>query len=138
MDSRDWILKNVNLTKEDLFAKRRKDKATSNKRWVVMCFFRAMGKSYPAIAKITKHDQSSCRHGCTAADYNIKNVAEELFCRYVTEVLHEPKPEPNFLQPPEPKKVRVKVPDYHANMTYFVEIPEDEIKKPEKIRSWDL
>lgn len=135
IDSKTWLLNELDMTEEELYSPRR-DKY-SEKRWVMMWFYRVAGKSYPQIARIIRHDHSTCRHGCVYSPASLKRYAEELFCRYMTEVRHEP-PDFKLTVPEEKPKVTIKVPDYHQNITKFIEVDKDSIKPQRKIRKWDL
>lgn len=124
------------MSEKQLFTRGRCNKKISNKRWVVMWFYRSMGKSYTQIADIVRHDHSSCLYGCKNADSNLKALAENLLYEYITQILHE---KPDFIPlEAEPKKVTIKVPDYHKNITKYIEVDKNSIKPQKKIRKWDL
>lgn len=129
MKSREWLLNQLGMTSEELQSGRR-GKNTA-KRWVVMWFYRAAGKSYPYIGRKTGHDQLSVRYGCINAPQTIKMLAEEYLRRYITEVLHET---PSFAPtlPEEKPKTFIKIPDYKTSQVITKEVDIDDVKKPIK------
>lgn len=138
MTSIEWLLGQLGITEEELASSSRERKL-SNKRWLVMWFYRRMGKSYPQIGRKIGKDQSSVRYGCLNIPTGLKMLAEEYLCRYVTEVLHQT---PDFtpIEPEEKEKpkVTIKVPDYKNNITRFMEVYVDSLKPVKRIRKWDL
>lgn len=137
MDSLQYALRKLNLSYYDLCSERRHGKALADKRWAVFYFLRLGGKSYSYIGNVTKHDHSSVMYAIKHITPTIKAVAEELFCLYVTEILHEPCPE--FPELKRKEKVLIKVPDYKHSKTVTKAVDVDEACKPiKRIRRWDL
>ena len=136
MTSREWLLNELNMTLEQLLSKCRR-KGYSDKRWVIMWFYRAAGKSYPYIARKIGKDQSSVRYACEKMPQALKSHAEKLFMRYVTEVLGEK----TDFEPTEAPKVKVKVPDYKHSKVVFKDVEQDKVVKTVKQnwqdRRWD-
>lgn len=121
MDALQFVCRELKLSLDDLYSDKR-DRKTIEKKWAVMCFFRLAGKSYPFIAQIVKHDNSTVRKGCLKASRDIKRVSEEIFYRYVTEVLGRDAPKIFPIQPKKKKIILKKVPDYKRNITFYKEI----------------
>lgn len=130
----EFLCRELKIKKDILFSAR-KDVETKNKRWVAIWFFRVGGYSYPRIGMRLNLNHSSALHACKNITPTLKNIAEELYCRYVTEVLHQERP---VILPSQSKTVTVRLPDYHRNITYLKEVGADSIKPIKKIRKWDL
>jgi hypothetical protein len=124
MTSREWILQQLDMREDELLSPCRR-KEYAEKRWVVIWFYRAAGKSYPFIARKVGKDQSSIRHACRHASATTKMLAEEYLRRYITEVLHE-EPEIKETLPPEKKIVWVKRPDYKHSRSVMMEVEVEE------------
>ena len=136
IDSLQYILRKIDLSADDLFKSGRYGgRKTARKRWVVFYFYHLMGKSYPWIAKITKHNHTTVMHAVAHIDIDSRSVAEEYFQQYVTDVLHEDLPV--FNKKPV-KMVFKRVPDYKNNKTVLVLVEEDSVKPVKKVRKWDL
>lgn len=133
MDSKDWLLNQLGMTEEQLYSTCRQ-RDLVNKRWVMMWFYRAAGKSFPYIGNKMKRNHTTVVSACKTATPMIKALAEELLFQYITQVLGEK----TDFEPAEKPKVKIKVPDYHNNITKFVEVDKDSIKPMKKLRSWDL
>lgn len=134
MESREWILRQLGMSLEQLFSNCRR-KGFSDKRWLVVWFYRASGKTYPYIARMIGKDQSSVRYACENMSPTIKALAEEYLFQYITEELHE---KTDFI-PMEKPKVKVRVPDYKHSVIVEADVDFDKSKKEfKKIRRWDL
>ena len=133
MDSKDWLLKHLDMTEEQLYSNCRQ-RDLVNKRWVMMWFYRAAGKSFPYIGNKMKRNHATVVSACKNAPAQIKSFAEHLLFEYITQVLGQK----TDFEPAEKPKVKIKVPDYHNNITKFVEVDKDSIKPQRKIRKWDL
>jgi len=133
MDSKAWLLDQLGMTEEQLYSSCRQ-RDLVNKRWVMMWFYRAAGKSFPYIGNKMKRNHATVVSACKTASPTVKSLAEELLFEYITQVLGEK----TDFEPAEKPKVKIKVPDYHNNITKFVEVDKDSIKPQRKIRKWDL
>jgi hypothetical protein len=133
MQSRDWLLNQLGMTEEQLYSSCRQ-RDLVNKRCVMMWFYRAAGKSFPYIGKILKKNHTTVISACKKLPPSVKALAEEMLFEYITQVLGEK----TDFEPAEKPKVKIKVPDYHNNITKFVEVDKDSIKPQRKIRKWDL
>jgi hypothetical protein len=133
MQSRDWLLKQLGMTEEQLYSSCRQ-RDLVNKRWVMMWFYRAAGKSFPYVGNKMKRNHATVVSACKKLPPSVKALAEEMLFEYITQVLGEK----TDFEPAEKPKVKIKVPDYHNNITKFVEVDKDSIKPQRKIRKWDL
>lgn len=136
MGSQEWLLKQLGMTEEQLYSNSRQ-KDLVNKRWVMMWFYRAAGKSFPYIGNKMKRNHATIVSACKIITPTIKSLAEHLLFEYITQVLHE-KPDFKPYEPDPEPKVKIKVPDYHQNITKFIEVDKDSIKPMRKLRRWDL
>ena len=135
MTSREWLLKELNFSEEQLYSARRSD-GYSNKRHVIIWFYHKFGMSLNAIENKIKMDRSTIRYAIKNISPILKGLAEELLHRYITEVLHET---PDFMvEKVEPETEIVKQPDYLHSRVIEKEVVKQPKKPIERVSKWNL
>ena len=122
IDSLHFLCRELNLKIGDLLNYGRHEKELANKRWVVMYFYRLAGKSFPEIGKITNHNHTSVLYACKNIDDTTKAIAEELYIKYVTEIMKKPISSINYSKFSKRRMVLKKIPDYKHSKVILKEV----------------
>lgn len=134
MGSKEWLLKELNFSEEELRSNRRGE--FSQKRRVMIWFYHKFGMSLNAIENKIKMDRSTIRFAINKISPILKGAAEELLHRYITEYLHE---NPNFTYHKlEPETEIIKQPDYLHSRVVEKEVVKQPKKPIERISKWNL
>lgn len=135
MGSKEWLLKELNFSENELYSNRR-DQLFTNKRWVMMWFYHKFGLNIGQMHQKLGRDRASIRHALIHISPILKGLAEELLHRYITEVLHE---NPNFtIQKAEPETEIIRQPDYLHSCIVEKEVIKKPKKPVERVSKWNL
>lgn len=134
MDSKQWLLKELNFSDDELYSRRKGD--YTNKRRVIIWFYKKYGMSINAIKNRIGLDRSTIAYGIRNISPVLKGLAEEYLHRYITEELHQ---KPNFtIKRKEPFMVKIKQPDYKHGTVIEKEVIKFPEKPVERLSKWNL
>lgn len=131
MDSLHYLMRKLKISEQELYSPVRSREYTQ-KRWVIMWFYRCAGKTYSEIGRKLHKDHTSVIHGCQVMSDTIKAIAEEYLKKYVSEVLNE---KIEIEETPK-KKTYIKVPDYKHSKSVVRGVNLEELQKKKVKPHW--